>query len=65
MSETIICNKCGKPFDMWDETEGIKLSRYMGYGTKYDGDRLNLNLCCKCIENLISKCLISPIETNT
>lgn len=65
MSETNVCNKCGKLFDMWDEAEGIKLSRCMGYGTKYDGDRLRLNLCCKCFETLISECLISPIEINT
>lgn len=60
-----VCNKCGKEFDFWDEQENFSIHSQMGYGTKYDGDRLELNLCCACTENLIDDCLISPIKENT
>ena len=60
----IICNKCGKTFDVWDEHEGFGIHKHLGYGTKYDGDDLQLNLCCECMENLIDECVFSPIIEN-
>jgi hypothetical protein len=63
MSSKIICNKCGKELDMWDMQEGFRMYRRFGYGTKYDGDTVDLNLCCDCIEKLIDSCLVSPIIT--
>lgn len=65
MSRGIVCNKCGKEFDMWDEYEGLSVGRLLGYGTKYDGEYLRLNLCCKCLESLIDSCKISPLKNNT
>lgn len=59
----IICNKCGKEFDCWDEQEGFSIHSYCGYGTKYDGDKLDLDLCCDCMEKLIDECVVSPINT--
>lgn len=58
-----ICNMCGKPFDMWDDAEGFRMHRQLGYGTKYDGDILELDLCCSCIETIIDSCTISPLES--
>lgn len=60
-----ICNKCGKPFDMWDENEHFHIYTKFGYGTKFDGDELQLDLCCSCIEELVDSCTISPIIENT
>lgn len=60
-----ICNKCAKEFDMWDEQEGIIVFRKLGYGTVYDGETLDLNLCCGCVESLIESCIISPLKSNT
>lgn len=60
------CNKCGKEFDMWDTSEHFHIYQKCGYGTKFDGDDLELDLCCACIESLIDSCAISPIiEKNT
>lgn len=62
MSKGTICNKCGKKFDMWDESEGYGFHRKLGYGTIYDGMTLKLNLCCSCMESLIAACSVSPFE---
>lgn len=58
----IVCNMCGKDFDLWDEQEDFSIHRNCGFGTKYDGSRINLDLCCECMEKLIDACLISPVE---
>ena len=55
------CNMCGKVFDMWDAQENFSIHRRLGYGTKYDGDTLELDLCCDCIEKIIEECKVSPI----
>ena len=61
-----ICNKCGKEFDIWDKQHHFHIYREFGYGTKFDGDELQLNLCCSCMEEIIDSCTISPIkEKNT
>lgn len=61
MSKTITCNKCGKEFDFWDEQEAFSLHRELGYGTKYDGAKLELDLCCKCMDELIESCKVNPV----
>lgn len=61
MAKTIRCNKCGKIFDLWDEQEAYSIYRKLGYGTKYDGDVLQLDLCCGCMEKLIDECVIRPV----
>ena len=57
-----ICNKCGKEFDIWDSQENFSIHRRLGYGTKYDGSDLKMNLCCNCMEKLIDGCKFSPIK---
>lgn len=61
MAKQYICNKCGNPFDMWDKQEAFHIYRQLGYGTKYDGSELELDLCCKCLEKLVEECKISPV----
>lgn len=65
MNKEIVCNKCGKKFDIWDTQEDFSINTMLGYGTKYDGDSLELNLCCDCMEKLIDECAISPIKKDT
>lgn len=64
MSIVRTCNKCGKKFDEWDTEEGFSIYSTLGYGTKYDGSKLELDLCCKCMEKLIDSCAVSPIVNN-
>ena len=61
MARKTVCNKCGKTFDIWDEYEGISVRRVFGYGTKYDGCDIELDLCSSCVEELIDGCKINPV----
>lgn len=58
----IKCNICGKSFDFWDENENFSIRKWMGYGTRFDGDYLDLDICCGCMEKLIDQCKISPVR---
>lgn len=57
------CNMCGKEFDMWDEQEDFSIYREIGYGSKYDMESLELDLCCECMDKIIDSCKISPVKT--
>lgn len=57
----LICNRCGKVLDTRDIREDFSIYKRCGYGTKYDGRSIELDLCCECMEWLIEKCCISPI----
>jgi len=62
MPQETFCNKCGKRFDIFDEQENFSIYKRLGYGTKYDGDILEINLCCDCMEELIEECVINPVK---
>ena len=55
------CSLCGKEFDLFDKNEDYSIVKKLGYGTKYDGDQIQLRLCCDCMEQLIDRCVVSPI----
>ena len=58
----LICNCCGHEMDFWDQQEDFSIIKpALGYGTIYDGDKLELRICCSCLEKLIDQCKISPI----
>lgn len=60
------CNVCGKTFSIFDEQEKIGLHTTIGYGSKHDGDIIDLDICCSCFDKLIDKlksqCVINPIK---
>lgn len=60
------CNICGKEFDFWDEQEDFSIVRNVGYGSKFDGSSIHLDMCCGCfdslLESLIKECAISPVS---
>ena len=56
-----VCNMCGRDMDEVDEYENFSIHMSLGYGTKYDGAYLELDLCCHCMELLIEECEISPV----
>ena len=57
------CTVCGKKFDMWDEQENFCFHHRVGYGSKYDGRDLNINMCCKCFDGLMDE-LVPRCKTN-
>lgn len=61
-----VCNRCGQELDFWDRQEDFSIRKErLGFGTRYDGDSMNLRLCCGCMNSLIESCLISPVEERT
>ena len=52
-----VCNMCGKSFDEWDY--------HIGYDSKYDLNRLRLNLCIECFDKVLDfikpQCKINPL----
>lgn len=63
--DKVFCNVCGKEFDLYDRQEDFGIhTGTIGYGSKYDGDSINLDMCCDCfdklMEDMIPKCKINP-----
>ena len=61
MARVIYCNICGKKFDVYDESSGACISTEIGYGSKYDGELVDFDICNECMDELIDKCKISPL----
>jgi hypothetical protein len=57
----IYCSKCGAKFDFWDVQEEYNIHTTCGYGSRYDEDEIFLRLCCKCFDELVDGCKISPV----
>ena len=61
-----MCSICGKQFDFYDEQLDCNFVRDIGYGSKYTGRGLDLNLCCNCFDSLLDeilpKCAINPMS---
>ena len=50
------CDLCGKPFNEFDEQEAFGLHyNSIGYGSKYDGCNIDVDLCCDCFDILMSE----------
>lgn len=60
--EIVRCNKCGKILDEWDIHSDYSIHRHIGYGSRYDGEKVHLRLCCECMDYLIEQCAFSPLE---
>ena len=60
------CNMCGKEFDEMDDQENFGFHYRAGYGSEFDDDNINLDLCCKCFDELmryiIPKCKYNPVR---
>lgn len=65
MAKMIICNVCSKEFNQIDKMCGINFKTQIGYGSKYDGECLDMDICCSCfdkgMEKLLKCCKVSPI----
>ena len=62
-NEAKVCNLCGRDFDEFDQFEDYNIHKKLGYGTIFDGEILDLHLCCLCMERLITKCEVSPLTS--
>lgn len=64
MVKQVYCNLCGRKMDEFDVNQHFFMQKIIGYGSKYDGDDLRVRLCSKCMDDLIDKCVISPIHSS-
>ena len=59
------CNMCGKQLDEWDIQEDYSADYRVGYGSKYDKCRIQIQLCCECFDKVMDwlrpQCRIEPI----
>jgi len=64
---TRICNKCGKEID--EHYESMNINHKIGYGSKYDDARLEIDLCNECLDEWIdwlrSQCKYDIIVENS
>lgn len=52
--DTIYCNMCGKKFDDLDRQNGFGLHySNIGYGSQYDGESIDIDLCCDCFDKMM------------
>lgn len=63
MEITKYCNICGIKLDEYDSHANYSIHKKIGYGSKYDGSFMHLNICIECMDKLIDKCVIKPINT--
>lgn len=60
------CTMCGKVFDNWDYQENFCFEHLIGYGSKYDCEKLKLNLCINCFDKVLDfilpQCKTNPIS---
>lgn len=57
----IFCNCCGKEMDEMDKCGVTSISRILGYGSKYDGAYVEIDICADCFDKLIESMKINPI----
>ena len=50
------CDLCGKFFNAFDEQEHFGLHYHnVGYGSKYDGCHIDIDMCCDCFAKWYAK----------
>ena len=49
------CTMCGKKFKMHDTFADLNFEKQIGYGSVHDGELFELNLCCKCFDELSNR----------
>ncbi len=48
------CDLYGKEYNEWDNQARFGLHYDVGYGSKYDGERINIDMCCDCFDKLMT-----------
>lgn len=56
------CTMCNKIFDEWDLQEDFSWRKWIGYGSKYDLNKLDLDLCCDCFDKVLAFILRNSVH---
>ena len=51
------CSMCGKELDFFDKQENFHFKHYFGYGSKHDLEKIDIILCCDCMDLVLDKIL--------
>lgn len=60
MAKTFHCNMCGKQMNVCERYDCVSISESLGYGSKFDGEYIEIDFCPKCFDDLIEKLAIPP-----
>lgn len=60
MAKIIYCNVCGQQIGAFDKHNCLSFSKVLGYGSKYDGEFIDIDICPHCFDKLIEKMVIKP-----
>lgn len=61
--DKINCDMCGKEFDEFDKQEMFCIYQSeIGYGSKFDGDNIDIDLCCCCFDKLMDEYVIPKLS---
>lgn len=56
------CNVCGGILDECDLYCDFRINKEsIGYGSEFDGDAVDMRLCCDCFDAMIEACAVWPI----
>ena len=56
-SKPLICSMCGKELNIFDIQENFVFSHHFGYGSKFDYKKIDIRLCCECMDKVLDKVL--------
>ena len=59
-----VCNFCGKEFDEWDNQEGFGFTHRVGFGSKFDGQVIEVDLCCDCFDKMMEEYVFPNCQLN-
>ena len=57
-----ICDCCGKEFDDYDKNNCAGIYFSPQYGSKYDGEKFDIDLCIDCMDKIIDMMHINHKE---
>mgnify|MGYP000850705870 FL=1 len=64
MARRITCNCCGKEMDEIGKCGVVTISETLGYGSKYDGAHVEVDICAGCFDKLIDSMRVCPIANS-
>lgn len=56
------CTMCNKIFDMCDLQEDFSCQKWIGYGSVYDLEFLDIQLCCDCFDKVLAYILKNSVN---
>lgn len=61
--DVVSCDMCGKEFNEFDRQEDFGFYYpNIGYGSKFDGTHISIDLCCDCFDKMIEEYVIPKLQ---